>query len=148
MRQVAWLNTAPTPGKATPTSAPRKTRMQKLQADGTSPAMPPLWRGEHLLDYLWDVGPVMGSGMGAAALTYGELHAWQANTGIALQPWEAQLLRHLSREYAAEAAQATAPDRAAPWTDAPTELDRAAISRRLGQQLKALVLAQKSKGAS
>lgn len=121
--------------------------MQQLLADGARPPLPPLWRGEHLLGYLWEAGPVMGGGMEAAPLTFGELAAWQRAAGIELQPWEATLLRRLSREYAAEAAVAGAADRPAPYTTAPT-IDRDDLSRRLSREFRAMAMAQRSRIAA
>lgn len=69
----------------------------------------------HLIDYLFEVGPDMQTGMGATPLTHGELRAWQDNTGLGLEPWEANMLRRLSAEWIAERHRAEDPSAPAPY---------------------------------
>lgn len=80
-----------------------------------TPDMPPIESGQHLLGYLWEVGPVMGGGMAAYAITHTEIAAWCALCGLALQPWEARLLRRLSLAYVGESRRAEARDAKPPW---------------------------------
>ena len=77
--------------------------------------MPPIEWGDYLLDYLFEVGPTMPSGMGSSPLTYAEIEAWQRTVAIALSPFEVQLLRRLSVEYFGESHAATKPDCPAPY---------------------------------
>lgn len=79
------------------------------------PDMPPLDRGGYLVGYLIEIGPTMAAGMGAGPITHGEIRDWQDNTGIELQPWEAHLLRRLSREYLAESHRAEKLGCVPPW---------------------------------
>ena len=80
------------------------------------PEMPPIEEGAaYLLGYLMDMGPVLSGGMGAVALTYGELDAWCNRMGISLAPWESRFLRRLSSEYASESHKATTQGYQAPW---------------------------------
>lgn len=147
MRQSAWLASVPGPGPSATTKTKRLTRMQQLAEAGAQAPLPPLWRGEYLLGYLWDAGPLMRGGMEPAPLSCTELGAWQEASGVELQPWESALLRRLSREYLAEATQASASDSPAPWAAAPDAgLDREAVSRRIGQQFKAMIMAQRARG--
>ena len=81
------------------------------------PELPPVEAGGHLIGYLWEIGPMIPAGMGLGPITQGEIQAWQANTGIDLQPWEARFLRRLSGEYLAELHAAEKPERQAPWSD-------------------------------
>lgn len=76
--------------------------------------MPPV-SAAYLLDYLWEVGPVLSSGGYSAPITHEELRAWHANTGITLQPWEFRFMRLLSVDYLAEWHAAEKPERPAPW---------------------------------
>lgn len=92
-------------GKAPPRGI---SRLAKYQKDGITPRMPPLSVG-YLVDYLWEIGPTMAAGMGEAPITHGELLAWQENTGIELESWEARLLRRLSIEYLNQSHLATDP---------------------------------------
>ena len=71
----------------------------------------------HLIDYLFEAGPTLISSMGEGPLTHSELHAWQRNTGITLQPWEARIMIRLSKDYLGEAQRAKARDAEAPWID-------------------------------
>lgn len=98
--------------------APRRSRLEALrQAHGKDyqPPLPPLEGGEYLLGYLFEIGPALAGGLGPAPLTHGELRAWQDNTGIALMPWEARLLRRLSLEYVAASQAATERNAPPPW---------------------------------
>lgn len=72
----------------------------------------------YLVDWLFEIGPVMASGMGCVPLTHGEIEAWQHNTGIGLEQWEARMLKKLSLIYLAETQAAAAADYPAPWLGA------------------------------
>lgn len=76
--------------------------------------MPPC-EAEYLVAYLFDAGPVMAAGMGVATLSHQELQAFCELTGIALQPWEARMLRNLSRDYLTASQAAEKIDCPAPW---------------------------------
>jgi hypothetical protein len=94
----------------------RKSRLQRLKDEhgrDFEPDMPPIEGFEHVIDYLWQVGPLVGDG----AVTHSELHFFQQNTGITLSEWEATTLRRLSIAYLNEAHDATEPNRAAPWSE-------------------------------
>jgi hypothetical protein len=83
-----------------------------MKADGIDPAMPEI-SAEYLIGYLWEVGPTMlGSG---DPLTHAELRAWQDNTGVELNTWEARMLRRMSAEYAAESVKAAKPEAKPPF---------------------------------
>ena len=91
--------------------------------------MPPVERGEYLLTYLWEIGPVMAGGMSSMPITQVEIRAWQDNIGIRLQPWEVRCIRRLSLEYLSESRKAEKRDRFAPWgavdiKPEPSELQR------------------------
>lgn len=79
--------------------------------------MPPT-TAAHLVNYLFEIGPTVAVGMGEAPITHVDISAWMANTGIALEPWEARLLRRLSIEYLSASHQARKPDAPAPWAQA------------------------------
>jgi len=114
-----------------------------MQADRIEPALPPV-DAPHLLAYFWDVGPTQAGAMGEAPLSYVELKAWQAQTGLQLQPWEAQLLHRLSREYLAAAVAARAPDSPAPYlSEESIEANRAAVSRQISMNMRAYFQARK-----
>lgn len=83
----------------------------------------------YLVDYLFEIGPAQGE----APLSHAELQAWQSNTGIDLDAWQARMLKRLSIEYLNESHQAREIDRPAPWAEAPYAVsapDRKAESLR------------------
>jgi len=82
------------------------SRLEKMKADmkdeDYQPDMPPI-DAEYIVGYLFDVGPGVNTGMGDVPLRSEHLIAWQEETGILLQPWQAGFLRGLSREYLSQA---------------------------------------------
>ncbi len=69
--------------------------------------MPPISGANYLVGYFFEVGPTMAAGMGDGPVTFGEILAWAALTGVVLTCWDARALRSLSRIYLAEAHRAT-----------------------------------------
>lgn len=98
--------------------------------------MPDAGEADYLLSYLWEIGPTLVAGMGSGPITHLELRAWQANSGIELQPWETRVLRRLSIEYLITAQKAEKADCVAPWQ--PVTVDRAVVADRLLQSIRAL----------
>lgn len=89
--------------QATPEKA-KQSRYEKLQAAGSDLIeLPPIESGEHLISYLIEIGTGKPAGMGGlVAIDHTDIAAWQYNTGIRLNPWEAKTIRELSRAYCAE----------------------------------------------
>jgi hypothetical protein len=115
---------------------PGLSRLQQLRKDRQNeayePDMPPVSCGHYLLDHLYAVGPTMFGGMEAAPLTHGELQAYQANTGIALNEWEVTTLRRLSQDYLSESHKATKRNCPAPWqTEERQIVDKLEVARSL-----------------
>lgn len=73
----------------------------------------------HLVSYLYEIGPTLPNGMGESPLTHTEIEAWQRNTGIQLDSWEARTIHMASLQYLSESQKATNPSAEAPWVDAP-----------------------------
>lgn len=150
MRYVAWLNATLDPPKEQTTSnrnsrnepPPLVTRKQKLAAEGVELQYPQLCGEAYLLDILFDAGPVQPLGMGSAPLDYAEIEAWQRTHGVQLTPWEAGMLRRLSRAYLDTLHASTHPAAAAPGSveEAPEDADerRKRVSDGLAQQLRML----------
>lgn len=82
-----------------------------------STELPPLLAGEYLVGYLWEVGPSMSNGMGGSPITFGEIRAWQAQTGCELTVWEVRTLRRMSIAYASQAHDADRIECPAPWLE-------------------------------
>ena len=78
------------------------------------PDMPPI-DAEFIVGFLFDVGPGVNTGMGDVPLRSEHLIAWQEETGILLQPWQAGFLRRLSREYLSQAQKSEKPDCPPPY---------------------------------
>lgn len=105
----------PRPDKKTiAQTAEERSRKQKMREEGIALPLPPC-RAPFLVDYLLQIGPTVPGGMGAAAIGWRDIVAWQECTGIALPPWQAKLLRHASAEYLAMARDAEKPDCPQPW---------------------------------
>lgn len=117
------------------------SRLEQIRIDRKDqdyePEMPGIEGGGYLLGYLWELGPTMAAGMGAGPITHEEMRAWQSNTGIALQPWEARMLRRLSIDYLAQSHKAEKADCPAPWQSVEV-VDRAAVANRMLYAIRAL----------
>lgn len=93
--------------------------------------MPSPGPADHVLGYLYEIGPVAHGGMGPAPIGHAEIEAWQGNTGIELTAWEARTLRRLSLDYIAASRQAEEPGCQPPWDDRPPQERREKISRAI-----------------
>lgn len=148
MKQSAWLQTAPNhpdTKRKTPNAKPEKqmTRLERMEAQGQQPPLPPMGAAGHLAGYLFEVGPVGYGAMGPVPLSHSELAAWQANTGIELNAWEARALRRLSMDYLAASNAATAPDCPPFYTDKPVTEQRVAVSNAVRNILGGLASPRK-----
>jgi hypothetical protein len=74
--------------------------------------------------------------MGVGPITWGELQAWQVQTGVDLQPWEARTVHRLSRDFAGETRRAEDPAAAAPMRPVMTEDRRASVADKIRQQYR------------
>lgn len=137
-RQIAWLNTAPqkAEGDKSAQVARRAILADKFGMD--DPDMPDC-NDLHLIEYLFEIGPVLSGGMGEAPLNHAEIDAWQRNTGINLTAWEARTLRRLSASYLAEMQASAQADRPSPWPEAPyQDLPSAMVALSMKQSMRKL----------
>jgi hypothetical protein len=127
---MAYLQTVPRQSKGGMVSA-RVSRLQQLQDAGAVVPMPGLSTAARpLLARFLEVGPVASGTMGAAPLSFTELQAYADLTGIELLPWEASLLRQLSRAWVGESGRAESHDASPPW--APSQaIDRDNLALRV-----------------
>ena len=123
MSHIAWLHAIPRPrqlggGRTAQRSGDdaRRPRAQRLPEDDPRLEPEPAEDLQHLLDWLWDVGPAVGGGMGPAPVDYRDIAAWAALTHTDPTPWEARMLRHLSRHYLAALSAAEDPAAQPPQT--------------------------------
>lgn len=91
------------------------TRFQVLEKGGEEPALPDIDGAEFLAEWLMDIGPVDRGGMGATGLTFAEIAAWSATTGIPLRDGEAAALKAMSAAYAGELHRASGENVKAPF---------------------------------
>jgi hypothetical protein len=115
VRHAAWLSAVPKPPKGDKSEP--QSRRESLDGEGIEPEMPPLEWGGYLVEYLFEFGPTTATGMGNVPVSPPCIESWQRQTGLTLSPWEFLTLQRLSKEYAAEASQATEPSRPAPYTE-------------------------------
>lgn len=66
--------------------------------------------------------------MGMAPIGWDTIGWWQQTMGVELAPWEARMLRFLSRDYLIESQAAEKPDAPAPWMET---VDREAIADKV-----------------
>lgn len=128
---MAWWQSMPDPAKDDTTpAAKRKSRlqMQPETADIYLPPMDPDFA--YLYDTLIEAGPTSTGPGGAIPLTWSDLMAWSAGTGIDLQPWEARTVRALSSAWVAETRRAEDREALAPWAEPMSEVARSAASVR------------------
>jgi hypothetical protein len=142
VRYAAWLHTAPERAKSDKSTEPNPTRIEKMRLDRKDPdfqpEMPPVECGGYLLTYFWEIGPVMPGGMSSAPITHFEIAAWAALVDIRLQPWEARLLRSLSREYLAQCRLAEKATCEAPWKPEDHQVDKNAVAKSMREAIRAM----------
>lgn len=115
----------------------RLASLRKLHKDDDfEPDMPDV-EAEYLLGYLFEVGPTLLSGMGEAPLTHEELAAWQRNTGIELNTWEARTLLRLSREHMLQSQRSTKSNCEAPW-NAESDESKAVVAAQMQRSISEL----------
>ncbi len=137
---MAWLHATPKPdarsrrGKEKP-AVSRLSRIDDLKRKKINPPMPPN-PAPHITDWLIEMGLTEAAGMGAVPISSRELAAWQDNTCVRLQPWEARLIRELSKAYLAEGRVAESENCPPPWrapvTQRELEIEEAQLRAVLG----------------
>lgn len=125
-RQLAWLQAIPKADKTIDAKADPVSRIEQMKADEVTPDLPPN-SAPNLVDYLFEVGPTVPAGMGATVIGWADITAWRRETGVYLEPWQARLLRRLSRDFLGEYQEAGKIDRAAPWSAPTVDDDRRAM---------------------
>ena len=98
--------------------------------------MPPVTAGGYLVHMLMDMGPGLQGAAGLVSVTYTEIHAWAELTGANLAPWEAQLLKRLSRTYASAVVEGEDPLAPPPYVR--SKPDRQEVGKRVSSMFKML----------
>lgn len=115
--------------------APEKaTRLKRMRDERNDPDyfpdMPPC-DTPFIIEWLFDVGPMLQTGMGPIPLTEQELLAWQINRGFELQPWQSKFLRQLSAEYLIQLDKSKKERCPAPWQEELQEEDQVRVARKV-----------------
>lgn len=108
------------------------------------PVLYPPNPAEHLIDWLYDIGPAAMGAMGEVPLGWTEIDAWCRRTGIDLDPWEGRTIRRLSRAYVAM--RHAAEDPACPEPRLDEEEQQEAARERVGDQFAAMARKLKARG--
>lgn len=108
-----------------------------MRAAGVDPVIPDI-PAPYLVEYLFEVGPTVSTGMGPAIVGWRDLQAWQDMLGLELQPWESRLLRQLSAAYLSQSLKSEKPDCPAPYLS-QQQIDREAVARKVGNAFRALM---------
>jgi hypothetical protein len=108
-----------------------------MRGQGLEAALPDL-PTPYLVEYLFDVGPTVSTGMGPVIIGWRDLQAWQELVGIDLEPWELRLLRRLSADYLAQSLKAEKPDCPAPYLSRD-QIDREAVDRKVRNAFRAFM---------
>lgn len=90
-----------------------------MQKRGEIPLLPPN-PAPYLVDWLFEIGP---GGPMEGPLCIRHIAADLEALGIEVQPWEAMILRQLSRQYLNESHEARKPDRIPPYSGAKAEIE-------------------------
>ena len=102
------------------------SRSRYESAIGSKPDLVPVSYGTHLIQWLWQCGPVMPSG---DPVTWSEIESWAKSTGRTLTRWEAETLRAMSEQYATMRRRASDPQCPAPWLT--IKVDSTALSQHI-----------------
>jgi hypothetical protein len=84
----------------------------------------------YLTDWLFEIGPTGSNGVGRCRLEWRDIAAWQDVSGIDLEPWEGNLIRRLSGDYAEQLARSEKPDCPQPWIN-DVEVHRTAVASKV-----------------
>lgn len=142
------MNTGPEVDLASGGKKTEPPRIKRMIADGIDLPIPPN-PAPYITEWLFEVGPTMPTGMGAAHLSWSEIGEWARQTGLELTPWEATTLRDLSVEFLAMTNKARKPSCLAPWQsgDAATA-NRKAVSDQFARMMKVAQLSQQHSNAA
>ncbi len=91
--------------------------------------MPETHGFEHLIEYLFRVGPGASNGMGYVGVSYPDIDAWSRLTRIPLTGWESETLKMMSDTYCGQKSISTKKDSVAPWS----KLDENSLQSKRGK---------------
>lgn len=101
--------------------------------------LPPIAH-RHIVKWWLEIGPTVMAGMGEGPIGWSDIAAWQHLTAIQLDPWEAQAIRRLSREFLSQQCEARKPLCPSPLAEIE---EKAQTREKVAGQFKALIAALK-----
>lgn len=84
-----------------------------MTEDGSAQPDMPQCSAPHIIQWFFEVGPATGE----YPVTFSEIRDWSFCTGITLQPWDARMIRTLSKQYLNECSRARDEKCLPPWED-------------------------------
>lgn len=102
--------------------------------DHSALEMPDLVGCEYLIDWLFDIGVSMHTGMGSVPISWQEIESWGKD--MDLSPWEKKMLRDLSTEYVSYSQKASEPDCPQPFFRYISEEQRKTVSNNILNTLR------------
>lgn len=97
-----------------------------------------------LVEWLYEIGPIVYTGMGAQPIGWADIQAWQSVTGLELEPYEAEAVISLSLAYVDQSNRSKDKNCPSPWID-PDYIDREAVAKKIKDQFRALSARRKNK---
>lgn len=147
MRQRAWLTAPvdeprPKGAKAAGDPVSRQSRMRERKEKPLLPKNP----APYLAAWLFEIGPAVTTGQGMIEIGWDTLRDWQQTMGVALKPWEARLLKRLSRDYVGQWYDSRKPDCPAPYAGTRADLasNRSRVGATVSDKLRALARERKA----
>lgn len=105
-----------------------------INEDHSALELPELVGCEYLLEWLFEIGVSMHTGMGSIPLSWQEISEWGKD--LDLTPWEKKMLRELSTEYVSYSQKASEPDCPQPYFRYISEDQRNAVSKNILSTLR------------
>lgn len=115
------------------------SRMEAIKTAGGVAKFPPPPLCEYMVGYLFDAGPTQPGSGGATPLCHSEIAAWQSNTGIELDAWQASTLRALSVAYVNQSRLSVATDCPPPWAPELKPVERVDVSKQVQNAMQTLM---------
>lgn len=112
-----------------------------MESRGELPVLPPVAH-RHLIAWWLEIGPTVMAGMGEGPIGWQEIAAWQRLTANQLEPWEAQAIRQMSRDFIMQQHEAR---KAACPTPYSLDEDQEQSRDKVADQFRAMVGAMKAR---
>lgn len=98
--------------------------------------MPDVGYASYILDYLFEVGLYGVGGMSITPISWLEIQAWSQLVNVKLTPFEAQILKSLSKSFVDQ--YNLSDETLVPSPYQPVDIDQSAVSNRVASVLRSL----------